>query len=227
MKIQIIEKLLFYINSFSYFLLPLSFLFVKNKKRESLIAGIYGLFFFFPVFYGRYTPVELQKVFLISYTFLEYFFLTLLVWLNIESKSFKKVIVILSSLFLIFQISFFIAGDFNRLDSIPVGIETLLLFTYITFFFFEQFKNQNPNFIYNHHCFWFSVGILIYLGGSFFFNILANHIDKKQFDDYWQITLIGEILKNIFFVIGILVFGRNVNKNNQKQVTSVPNLDFT
>jgi len=224
-KIQIIEKLLFYINSFSYLLLPLAFLFTKFKKRDSLLVGIYGFILFFPVFYGNKTPQEYQKLFLVSYTFIEYLFLTALIWLNIESKYFKKLIFVLSCSFLIFQIFFFLIGNMSRLDSIPIGIETLLLLSYIFIFFYEQFKNQKTVYIYNHHCFWLSVGILIYLGGSFFFNILANHIDKKQLNDYWQLTLIGEILKNVFFIVAILIFFNNSAKENRNRDMAIPFLD--
>lgn len=225
-KIQIIEKLLFYINSYSYLLLPLSLFFVKVKKRDALVIAIYGFIFFFPVFYGHLTPMKYQKLFLVSYTFVEYVFLTFIIWLNIESKGIKKIILFLSILFLIYQVIFFLTADISVLDSVPIGIETLLLITYITVFLFEQFKTQKTEYIYNHHCFWFAIGILIYLGGSFFFNILAIHIEEKQRYKYWQITLVGETLKNFLFIIAIIYFSSNSIKGVKKKDITIPYLDI-
>ena len=81
------------------------------------------------------------------------------------------------------------------------------------------------NYIYNNHCFWFSVGILLYLGGSFFFNILANNVDQKEIDNYWHLTLITEFLKNVLFAIAIVVSSKKTN-TSQNEKASVPFLDI-
>lgn len=225
-KIQTIEKLFFYINSFSYLILPLACLFFWTNKRDLFIIGFYGLLFFFPVFFGEDTPVRFRKLFLFSYTFLEYCFFSTLLFFNIESKKYKKIILVFSLLFLFFQIFYYYQAKVGRLDSIPVGIETVLLFIFIFFFFYEQFKTQKSGDIYSNHGFWISVAILLYLGGSFFFNILANHIDKKQIDDYWYLTYIGETVKNIFFVIALFLYSRRSYGSKQKTEKTIPYLDM-
>jgi hypothetical protein len=137
---------------------------------------------------------------------------------------FKKLIVVLSIGFLVFQVFYFLTADIKRLDSLGIGIETILLFIYIILFFYDFFKNPKVSFVYNHYCFWISLGILVYLGSSFFFNILANHMTSNQMEKYWSLTLITEFIKNLFLVASIIIF--NKQQTNKKTSASVPYLDF-
>ncbi len=112
------------------------------------------------------------------------------------------------------------------MDSIPVGIETVLIFVYIIFFFYQNFRNNYEQYIYNHHCFWLSVGMMIYLGGTFFFNLLGNYIASSDIDKYWFLTHIADIIKNLFFCVAILVYSRSHIKEKRYNHSSVPHLDF-
>jgi hypothetical protein len=47
---------------------------------------------------------------------------------------------------------------------------------------------------------------MIYLSGSFFIYLLVNYIPSAKVAFYWQFTDLFIFLKNIFFIIGILVF---------------------
>ena len=112
----------------------------------------------------------------------------------------------------------------QRLDSISVGIETILLFVYILFFFYDYSKNNRSGFIYHHPAFWLSVGILLYLGGSFFFNILVNHMSKDEIKIYQNITNFTEIFKNLFFTVAIFITSRH--KINSLTHSKLPYLDM-
>jgi hypothetical protein len=91
------------------------------------------------------------------------------------------------------------------LDSIPVGVETILIFLYIFYFLYQEFKKENQLLIKNS-MFWISMGIFFYLAGSFFFNILANHMSKAEIDEYWYYTYLFDIVKNILIAIGLFVY---------------------
>jgi hypothetical protein len=133
--------------------------------------------------------------------------------------------IILSIGFVIFQSVYLLnAADNNDLDSLSIGVETILLFSYVICFFLEQFRTTKIS-IYNHYCFWICVGILIYLGGSFFFYILANHMTAAEIDKYWELTYIGEIIKNIFFSYSVFLFMKQ-RKNNDVKNKILPNLDM-
>jgi len=133
---------------------------------------------------------------------------------------------LLSILFFVFQIVYVFTTEIKRLDSVPVGIETILILIYIFFFFFELSKNVNGLFIYNHYCFWLAVGILIYLGGSFFFYILIDHLSRDQVNTFGNLTYLTEVLKNILFVAAIFIYNRYPLGKTDKNSNSVPFLDM-
>lgn len=129
-------------------------------------------------------------------------------------------------MFFLFQITYVLSGKVKRLDTVPIGIETILMLTYIIYFFFQFSKRIETTYIYNHYAFWFAVGILVYLGGSFFFFILINHLTEEQVNTFGNLTFLAEILKNILFIIGVIMYARNQkNLKNQNQ-NSVPYLDM-
>jgi hypothetical protein len=115
--------------------------------------------------------------------------------------------------------------DNYRIDSIPIGVESILLFVYIFLFFLENMKNPKEEFIYSHYCFWISVGLLIYLGGTFFINILANSLSKEEFDKYWYLNYIADTVKTFLFAIA-LILSSKPSKQKFKQEKSIPYLDM-
>jgi hypothetical protein len=67
-------------------------------------------------------------------------------------------------------------------------------------------------------------GIFIYIGMTFFFNILADNLSNETYDNYWYLTYFGDIAKNIFATIGISIY---VSKTRVvKKSETIPNLDM-
>ena len=114
---------------------------------------------------------------------------------------------------------------FRRLDTVPIGIETIIIFLLVFMFFYEQFKNVKEKSLHANYFFWIAIGIMIYLGGTFFFNILANHMNKEDLLVYWTFSYFADILKNLFFTIAIITFGRYFIAHNKKKI-DVPYLDM-
>lgn len=225
-KIQIIEKLFFNIVTYSYLLLPLTFLITLLRTRKTILFFVYGIIFFLINFFlYLYTNLTLQKLYSNSYTFLEYLFFTWVLWKEIRNRKLRYTMLILSVLFFTFQAFYFFNSSIIHIDSIPVGVETILLFVYILFFFYQYFKEIDTRYIYNEPCFWFSFGILIYLGGSFFFNILAGHLSEEEMHKYWYVTYIAEVIKNILFTVAMIMYARQPKKTAPEK--SIPYLDLT
>jgi hypothetical protein len=63
-------------------------------------------------------------------------------------------------------------------------------------------------FIYNKPAFWIIVGLMLYLGGSFFIYIFANQVESQVLDPYWFLTYLFYIIKNILFFIGIMFYAK-------------------
>lgn len=187
----------------------------------------YGLLFFGLLKVYEYLPNrELRILYLSVYTFLEYSFFATFIALSIRNKKFRWVIFIFSLLFLCFQVIYYLTAEFKRLDSIPIGIETILIFIYVAYYFYHFFKVRTDRYIYHEPSFWMVFGILIYLGCTFFFNILVNHIDQKQFSNYWHFTYIPDILKNLLLSVYIILFIKTMKKEPGNSNSKLPYLDM-
>lgn len=147
-------------------------------------------------------------------------------WSSLKERKIRRIIIIVSVLFFSFQLIYLFSGSAKRLDSVPIGIETIILLFYIIYFFYGFSKNSGTTYIYNHYGFWISVGILIYLGGSFFFFILIDHLSKGQVESFGNLTYLAEVIKNILFTIAIFFFAKHPLKANDEKPKSIPFLDM-
>lgn len=220
---------MYYIVTYSYLILPVAFFLFKNKSKVIVptTIAIYGIFCFsFLLIFQDYLPDYYKKYFQVGYTFLEYFFFAFIFWYNIRNKSFKTFMVVASILFLLFQVFFITTSSFKRLDSIPIGIETILIFIYIFFFFYEFSKNAKDIFIYNHFTFWIAVGILLYLGGSFFFYMLISNLEENDVTTFGNMTYVAEIIKNLLFAFSIFMYKKYPVNKSHNHLKNIPNLDM-
>ena len=160
------------------------------------------------------------------YTFLEYLSFASIFYLILKNKAYKKTIFILTFFFTVFEIGHYLLIKNGRTDSIAIGVESILIFVYIFLFFLESLNNPKGEFIYYTHGFWIAIGLLIYLGGAFFINLLANSISKEEFDKYWYLNYIADTVKTLFFAIGLLVLASKTKKKAMQNSSSFPNLDM-
>ena len=160
------------------------------------------------------TTLATKKIFYGVTTFYEYSFFTYFIWANINNRKFKGIILILSIAFFLFLLIFYATAKFDRLDSFPIGVESILVLVYSSYFFYEQINNPNQLFIYNEYPFWIATGIMIYLSGTFFIYIFANQIPKNEVALYWSFTYIFLAIMNILFSVGMLIIGLNPKKKH-------------
>jgi len=217
------------IVTYSYLLLPLCFILINGKFKHRILAllVLYGTLFFGVLFIFQSLPQNfLNNYFLGFYTLLEYSFFAYFFWFSIQSKRFRKIIIIISILFFLYQFYYITSANFTKLDSISIGIETILVFIYIFYFFYEFSKNTKDVFIYNHYGFWLAVGIMIYLGGSFFFYILINSLTESEIDKFSNMTYVAEITKNLLFAFSIFIYKKHPVNKPQNHSKNIPNLDM-
>lgn len=192
-----------------------------------VLLALYGVLFFALLFlYENFEANIPNNYFQGVYTILEYSFFSYLFWINIHSKPFKKLIIIVSLLFFLYQFFYITSVKFERLDSISIGIETILVFIYIFYFFYEFSKNTKEFFIYNHYGFWLAVGIMIYLGGSFFFYILINYLDENEVDKFANLTYVADIIKNLLFAFSVYIYKKHPLNKTRNHSKKIPNLDM-
>jgi hypothetical protein len=128
--------------------------------------------------------------------------------LRIENKALYRYPIFL---FIVFQVIYVQLGTIIKLDTIPIGIETILIVFYIIVFLSELAKNMETS-IFRNYCFWISIGILIYLCGSFFFYILIDSLSREEVLAFGKMTYIVEIIKNVLFGISLIIFQKPVSK---------------
>jgi hypothetical protein len=141
------------------------------------------------------------------FTFVEYSLISLFLYSIITSKKFKKAIVILSVLFFAFSIYDMLQSRSITFDSIPTGIECILILSYSIFYLFEKINNPNTLFLYATSEFWIITAFIIYFSGTFFLFIYSqSYYQNPDFQVTYSIV-VGSftILKNLMLSIAFII----------------------
>ena len=167
---------------------------------------------------------SIPKMFLF---FFESLFFAVFFYSVIKKEHLRKWIVIVTVIFSVSLISYyyytyFILSQNPWIDSIPIGFETIIVFIFSFFYFFEQMNDTTSLFIYNKPSFWGVLGILLCLAGSFFVYIFANQIDRNELGKYWIITNISVLIRNIFFALAIFIQSKQSLKRPPKNYNLYP-----
>ena len=200
-----IEDLFFYLVFVAdLFIIGHIFLFVKKvfQNKVLLLIAFYSLFNSLFNIIPSFISSKALYLSLVIFTCVEYLIFAIIFYQIIQNQVFRKIILGASLGFLIVVFINYSPSK-KTFDSLPIGIETILIIIYSFYYLFEQMNNLTDSFIYNRYHFWMAIGILIYLGGSFFIYIFADKVDSHILDDYWFLTYVFYIIKNIFFAIGI------------------------
>jgi hypothetical protein len=203
---------------------------IGNKKKDVIpvIIALYGIVCCCFLLYYREgnIPKDVKKYFQTCYTFFEYGIFTFIFWINFRKDKFRWLLFLASVLFLGFQLFYVFTTKTKGLDSVPIGIETILILVYVIYFFYSFSKRLSDFYIYNHYVFWIAVGILIYLGGSFFFFILFEQLSRDQKIDFGNLTYLSEVIKNLLFALALFIYTRYPFENKKKNFDPVPFLDM-
>jgi hypothetical protein len=199
---------------------------LKSGNNVVIAIALYSSIFFTFLNFDEYLSTHYRHVYTTTYTLLEYLFFTYIIGNIIQNKKSRFALLLLSILFIVFQIIYYFKAKFKTIDSVPIGIESILIFTYIIILFYEQFQRTRTQYIYSNPWFGIIIGIMVYLSCSFFFNIMASNIDTKALSQYWFLTWIFETIKNTLFAISIIMYSRKPDKSSQQHSSSVPYLDM-
>jgi hypothetical protein len=158
-----------------------------------------------------------------AFTFFEYLSFAYFLFLQIKNNTFKKYMSYLSVLFCIFIVIYSLTVKFKSIDSVPIGIETILIIIFAFYTLYEEMNDTTTLFIYNKPTFWIVLGIVLYLAGSFFIYIFASYLKREEVKKYWPITNVLSILKHVFFCIAIyrLAKASKINPVYDKDVSSL------
>lgn len=202
------------------FIILLLVFYKKTKQEKGLwILAVYyvcdiSINYTLPFVPRQWKPLSYSIYTLIEYSFFAWFF-----WLQIRNKFFKRAILISIISFAVFSFIYFSFAKFISIDTVPIGVETILILLFSFFYLYEQMNDPASLFIYNKYAFWVIAGIMIYLAGSFFIYIFAYQVDQTILHQYWLLTNVFTIIRNILTSISILIYVKQLkNPSPEKQL---------
>ena len=141
------------------------------------------------------------------FTIVEYCLLTVLLYKNIKSQGFKKVMLFISIIFVLYAFFDIFQGNSDSFDSYPSGLECILLIAYCIYFLFEKINEPDSLFLYNTPTFWVVVGLILYFSGTFFLYIYSqNNVGNESFQMTYKFVNSGfNILKLLLISVAFLV----------------------
>ena len=232
-KSKVIENLFSYISDYSGYtdFLPflLFLLFIGKLKTEAPLWIIFA-YCCFCVFLDISVDVfdlrgSVLRYLNSSLTFVEYLSFALFIYLSIRKKIVKQILAGVSFAFIAFlAVYFFNADSKARIDSIPIGIETLLVLIFSFYLLFEIMNTVKDTYINYNYKFWVLIAMMIYLSGSFFIYLYANELAAGEGAKFDILLSFFYILKNIFFVIAIIMCYRQPKP--KLPPSSIPFLDL-
>jgi hypothetical protein len=137
------------------------------------------------------------------FTIIEFSLIALFFTSIIASSYYKRLIYVSMCLFYFLLIIDFFTNSFNKFDSLPTGIESILIILFCILLIFEKLNSENLHFNYT---IWISFALIIFFAGTFFLFILSqNNFNNTNFSDtYGYVVAIFNSIKNLLIGIGIL-----------------------
>jgi hypothetical protein len=120
-----------------------------------------------------------------------------------------------SIIFIIVSILDIYTSSFTSFDSLPSGIESILVLSYCLFFVYEKMTSTDFSF---NGTIWITIGFILFFSGTFFLFILSqnNFKDSSFILTYGYIVAIFNIIKNLFITIGIFSESNNSKRTSHK-----------
>ena len=213
-KTKTIENLFVLLSVYTDLLPILLFLIFFNHVKNNRVCWLFVLYLLFD-FTTNFSllyliPAKFHNRIYPFFTFFETIFFASFFYSILSKPSLRKLVIISTVIFSTLLVAYYFLSPLlihrrQRIDSIPIGIETILIFIFSFIYFFEQLNDTTELFIYSQPSFWGVLGILLCLAGSFFIYIFANQIDFKDLGKYWIITNISVIVRNLFFAVAIFI----------------------
>ena len=188
-------------------LLPLALFFSIKKKTNGLwLLAIY-------LFYSILTDLVLNKLSLkyfqseiYSYrlfTIIEFFLLSIYLFKELISSNYRTFIKISSIIFSLFVVFDIATGTLNEFDSIPTGVESILILSSSVLLLYERIiKNED----YNVSSIWISIGLVLFFSGTFFLFILSeSNFNNSGFSKTYSYILASfKIISYCLFSVGMI-----------------------
>lgn len=204
-------------------ILPIIFFGIFYRRNNDRISKIIFFYILYSILneVGRTFTVSLNpipnsqivdSIFLSSFTIIEYLFLSLFFFNVLNQKKFRIFLSVASIVFILIAAVNFIqltSNSSSSIDAIPISVGSIILIVASIFYFFESIQNPEVMFVYSKKSFWIVVGIMLYFSGTFFLFLQYDNLSEPDQNNYWIISIICFVLKNIFFSISFILKPEN------------------
>ena len=126
----------------------------------------------------------------------------------------KRTILLGSSLFFLSIIIDLLTNSIENFDSLPTGVESILILFYCILTLYEQISTGKP--LYSFPVL-FAFSLILFFSGTFFLFIMSqNNFENEEFSTlYDYIVAISKILMTLLMSVGILANRRTETQNNR------------
>jgi hypothetical protein len=202
------------------------FFFSKTKNNKSLWFIVLSCLLSLLILLASTLVSDREKHYFYSlFVLVEYLLFAFFLWNNLQNNKSKVILLFLSICFSVFIIISTISFKIRRLDSISIGIESIIILTFCIYLLFEMLNSVRDMFIYYDFRFWIIIGIVLYLAGSFFLYIFDETLSPNQRNHIWFLTWVFYIIKALFFSLSIIVSLKR-SKGSSNQPKTIPYLDM-
>ncbi len=179
------------------------------QKEKTFIKAILGFYFFYSIvsdlFIHRLSLKYLNSEFYSFrvFTIIEFISLSAVLFILLHSYVFKRILLVASSLFFAALIVDLLTNSVANFDSIPTGVESILILFYCILLLYESISEGKPLFSFSV---FFAVSLIIFFSGTFFLFIMSqNNFENEEFSQlYDYIVAISKILMTLIMSIGLL-----------------------
>lgn len=164
----------------------------------------------------RFNQGESVKGFLYCFTIIEYLIFASFLFSILINKTIKRILIFVSLLFTISCLYLIFMETLKKFDSFQASVSAILLIAFCIVYLFEQINKPEITFIYASYKFWIITGILIYLAATLFLYGFADSLPADVAREYWIISHISNVLKNILFSIAIFIHAKSLKPPQPK-----------
>lgn len=233
-KFELIQNYLFYIT-FLPEILPLVFCLFFFKKLNTKGLKAFFLYTILLAFFVTLTIIVLKvyvdknSYFLLFRLFniCEFTTISLFLYHNLKGNTLRKLIIFNIFLFVVYASVDYFINDKTKFNNHSTIVSSLILITYIVYFFYEKMKTVIMYPLYQTISFWICVAFFLYFSGTFFFFLLSQSSLDPDFKNQMKLIYgLVTLSKNI--ILSLSLFANEQDENMVEEKLHIPdniNLD--
>ena len=194
-------------------LAPILLYFFRKSKKDTTrwVLFLFCFFVFAHALVSALLTVISKKSYAEAFNILfipvEFIVITYFFYKALNYEIHKKLMLLLSIIFLTGLLVKMVLFPENEFDSILNGVESVLVILYSLLFFYEQLRYPKLLFIYSQPVFWGVSGFFLFFSTSFFVFIFRETLwsERLFIYQYFYIHALAGILRNVLFTMGMLI----------------------